>query len=439
MKAGPDRINMSLSQLIKLDRKKGTKQNKAIGSKVKRVKMVGAGKTRLKNTSTNRAIAILNKAKRTAAIANAAAQEAAKILNATKTRNPVKFRPVQQKIKPTKQKSTPRIKALTTSALRQRRALSAKSFNSPQRGLPNLIKTILGVLVAEAIDSAQKANPLSSTIWPRLVLSYEPKTKPSLPLSVRAQIAVDNGEVLVRLGPVLLHALNRTLTATFNLIEATGETDTNKATNLARFTIENVTQLQHFALDGHINIDFISDSCVEQFLKSQSKQNINQIDEKILCAFSGTEAPNDVIPGVIEGGFTVWTGSKLLTKHLHQLVQHGELIIKGARVLELGCGAGIPAIYCLSQTPKSVYLQEYNRDVLRICTIANVKACKFDSQAAQFVAADWSTLSKEWPTPRFDLVIGSETIYREDLYAPQLQLIKQVLQPTGLAILVLKA
>lgn len=67
------------------------------------------------------------------------------------------------------------------------------------------------------------------------------------------------------------------------------------------------------------------------------------------CSLKGPIAEaiesSDLVPGVYEGGFKVWEGSIDLVNHLvAQQVQ-----LKDLRVIELGCGHGVPGIHALQQ------------------------------------------------------------------------------------------
>ncbi|KAJ2800533.1 hypothetical protein H4R21_003139 [Coemansia helicoidea] len=83
----------------------------------------------------------------------------------------------------------------------------------------------------------------------------------------------------------------------------------------------------------------------------------------------------DVVKGVYEGGLKTWECSMDLLGHL---VEHGdELFPQSAapRVLELGCGTGLPSVHILTSVPgASVCVQDYNRDVLELVTIPNILA-----------------------------------------------------------------
>lgn len=62
----------------------------------------------------------------------------------------------------------------------------------------------------------------------------------------------------------------------------------------------------------------------------------------------------DLVSGVYEGGFKLWECSIDLTRFLiEQNVQ-----VQNKNVLEIGCGAGIPGIYCL-QNGAHVQFQDY--------------------------------------------------------------------------------
>lgn len=75
------------------------------------------------------------------------------------------------------------------------------------------------------------------------------------------------------------------------------------------------------------------------------------------------EMKSDLIPAVYEGGLKTWEGALDLVaflenrKLVHELVRSREHV----RVLELGCGSGLPGIYCLRQGVSQVVFQDYVR------------------------------------------------------------------------------
>ncbi|KAJ2709410.1 hypothetical protein H4R19_004266 [Coemansia spiralis] len=83
----------------------------------------------------------------------------------------------------------------------------------------------------------------------------------------------------------------------------------------------------------------------------------------------------DVVKGVYEGGLKTWECSMDL---LSYLVEHGDKMFASPtapRVLEIGCGTGLPSLHILTSAPgASVCMQDYNRDVLELVTIPNILA-----------------------------------------------------------------
>ena len=55
----------------------------------------------------------------------------------------------------------------------------------------------------------------------------------------------------------------------------------------------------------------------------------------------------------------------------------GFLRLKNARVLELGCGHGLPGLACAMRGAKEVVFADYNPDVLRALTVPNARANGF--------------------------------------------------------------
>ncbi|KAJ6754567.1 HISTIDINE PROTEIN METHYLTRANSFERASE 1 HOMOLOG-RELATED [Salix purpurea] len=85
--------------------------------------------------------------------------------------------------------------------------------------------------------------------------------------------------------------------------------------------------------------------------------------------------PNsDLVPGVYEGGLKLWEGSLDLIKALQAEVQNGHLSFSGKRVLELGCGHGLPGIFAFLEGASAVHFQDFNAEVLQSLTIPNVNA-----------------------------------------------------------------
>lgn len=79
----------------------------------------------------------------------------------------------------------------------------------------------------------------------------------------------------------------------------------------------------------------------------------------------GLSNSSDIIPGQYEGGFRMWECALDLAQYLKDKEVTG-------RVLELGCGHGLPGIVCLAKGAEVVF-QDYNEQVLQVATMNNVE------------------------------------------------------------------
>lgn len=152
---------------------------------------------------------------------------------------------------------------------------------------------------------------------------------------------------------------------------------------------------------------------------------------------------SDLIPGVYEGGLKIWEGSCDLLNYLCT----GNIELDGVRVLELGCGAGLPGILALLRGASCVTFQDYNPGVVHLFTIPNLLANVTTQPlpSVKFFTGDWSDLVSlinpgDKPELKYDLVLTSETIYCIDSQPKLLELIKKQVKPyTGKALVAAKS
>lgn len=156
---------------------------------------------------------------------------------------------------------------------------------------------------------------------------------------------------------------------------------------------------------------------------------------------------NDLVPGVYEGGFKLWEGSSDLCRYLCKTYSLGASLmtsrdldtpLQGKRVLELGCGHGLPGILCLL-AGAHVHFQDYNSQVLQQLTMPNVTSNLSrlppgrPLPSSRFFSGDWAytgeLLSSLGLGGHYDIILTSETIYNEEAQGRLLECIKQVLQP----------
>lgn len=136
----------------------------------------------------------------------------------------------------------------------------------------------------------------------------------------------------------------------------------------------------------------------------------------------------DLIPGLYEGGYKLWECSIDLAEYLAR--NHCSLsssLIRSInsqplRILELGCGIGVPGIVGQALLPlgTQLWLSDFNDSVLLETTWPTLEANALpnqhaDTQAVRYtVAGDWLKLSawlKEHNEPPFDLILSAETLY----------------------------
>ncbi|KAL3507251.1 hypothetical protein ACH5RR_032633 [Cinchona calisaya] len=191
-----------------------------------------------------------------------------------------------------------------------------------------------------------------------------------------------------------------------------------------------------------------------------------RVNTKEVFAFSNL----DLVPGKYEGGLKLWEGSLDLVKTLRSEMQDGKLSFSGKRVLELGCGHGLPGIFACLMGSGVVHFQDFNAEVLQSLTIPNVNAniqkktnsagtdvieCITELET-RFFAGDWSEVDAILPyvcgddcgtnsdqevanREGYDVILMAETVY--SLYAlPMLyKLIKKCLnRPHGVVYMAAK-
>ncbi|KAI3980908.1 hypothetical protein MKX01_025473 [Papaver californicum] len=163
---------------------------------------------------------------------------------------------------------------------------------------------------------------------------------------------------------------------------------------------------------------------------------------------------SDLVPGKYEGGLKLWEGSLDLVKALHSEIHGGKLSLNGKRVLELGCGHGLPGIFTRIKGASEVHFQDFNAEVLQCLTIPNVNANPKEPESGaregvRFFAGDWSEIhqllnhvrdhsEEKSPDSRseldagYDVILMAETVYCIDSLQNLYELMKKCLKrPNG--------
>eukprot|EP00761_Pharyngomonas_kirbyi_P007599 gb/GECH01007609.1/.p1 GENE.gb/GECH01007609.1/~~gb/GECH01007609.1/.p1 ORF type:complete len:315 (+),score=83.00 gb/GECH01007609.1/:1-945(+) len=135
------------------------------------------------------------------------------------------------------------------------------------------------------------------------------------------------------------------------------------------------------------------------------------------CSYRNQLQTHDLIPGTYEGGFKLWECSIDLCK----FILDRRIDLKGKRVMELGCGHGLPGILALKMGANVIF-QDYNQEVIQNLTIPNV-LLNVDEKTAQdrteFFSGDWNKMEqllsqnehRSHYRHTFDYILTSDTLY----------------------------
>lgn len=153
---------------------------------------------------------------------------------------------------------------------------------------------------------------------------------------------------------------------------------------------------------------------------------------------------SDLEPGKYEGGFKLWECAVDLATHLCNEYNLEKLItsktdpnheLVGKRVLELGCGHGLPGIVPLL-AGADVHFQDFNQEVLTALTSQNVTANRKRLPksrrpvSARYFGGDWGSLGTLMASENlggsYDMILSAETIYSLESQQQLFDCIKQV-------------
>ena len=154
------------------------------------------------------------------------------------------------------------------------------------------------------------------------------------------------------------------------------------------------------------------------------------------------EAKSDLVPGVYEGGFKIWECTYDLLSYLQE--NSVASCLPKARVLDLGCGAGLTGIFCALLGATSVTFQDYNADVINGVTIPNYCANNRNQNKLKckpnFFSGPWNKFCdsiKQYQNS-YDLILTSETIYNTSHYETIIDIFDFCLSPSGVILLAAK-
>ena len=137
--------------------------------------------------------------------------------------------------------------------------------------------------------------------------------------------------------------------------------------------------------------------------------------------------------GVYEGGRELWECAIDLVEWLAANRR------PSGAVLELGCGRGLPGLWCLRRGAQQVVFSDYDADVLERYTRCD--AARVGGRGV-FYGGDWrglpAALRGDGFGTKFDLILSAETAYREDTTRSLVECIARTLSIDGEAVVATK-
>merc|ERR1712243_256667 len=94
----------------------------------------------------------------------------------------------------------------------------------------------------------------------------------------------------------------------------------------------------------------------------------------------------DVETDIYEGGFKLWECTLDICQYF--LKNYAKTVV-GKRVLELGCGHGLPGILALKLGCESVVFQDLNFEVLKLITACNIGLNDLLMKSVNLISGDW--------------------------------------------------
>ncbi|XP_060563155.1 histidine protein methyltransferase 1 homolog [Ruditapes philippinarum] len=176
----------------------------------------------------------------------------------------------------------------------------------------------------------------------------------------------------------------------------------------------------------------MSDCVCIKCVDSQAVETRLCDEQRFTCGVTAAaNQHSDLIPNVYEGGLKVWECALDLAEYLCKSTVH----FKNKNVLELGCGAGIPAILALLNGASSVHFQDYNYEVIESYTIPNVmlNVPEKNTCTCRYFSGDWDSFRNHMSNQniQYDVILSAETIYKPENYKKLTAIFEHFLSQDG--------
>ncbi len=127
-------------------------------------------------------------------------------------------------------------------------------------------------------------------------------------------------------------------------------------------------------------------------------------------------------------GLHLWEASVVLSRYT---LKHNQ-IFENKKIIELGCGCGLLGISILKEIPVEKYtFSDYNTSVLNnLKDNLKLNGISFDNKKIEIKQDDWKNYEKMAPN-EYDIIIGTELIYKGGAVLELAKVIGKILKPDG--------
>ncbi|XP_053609936.1 histidine protein methyltransferase 1 homolog [Plodia interpunctella] len=193
----------------------------------------------------------------------------------------------------------------------------------------------------------------------------------------------------------------------------------------------------------HAKMFICGDVEIGHVVTSEAIANILSTNDTYNATECAEKDHSDLVVGKYEGGLKIWECTYDLVEYL--INNSDKINFVSARVLDLGCGAGILGIYAFINGA-NVTFQDYNQEVLEHVTIPNVLLNIEEEEdtakllkRCRFYSGDWASFNNKYDeSEMYDLILTSETIYNDNNYDKLINIFIKRLSKTGAVYLAAK-
>jgi len=148
----------------------------------------------------------------------------------------------------------------------------------------------------------------------------------------------------------------------------------------------------------------------------------------------------DIVAGKYYGGLKVWSCTQDIVQYYAKNDEIKQKANNGGRLLEIGCGQGLPGIAAILLGAQHVTFHDFNLEVLELCTKPNLAANVAPRMlgahvpTVSFCFGDWSSFNVP-DALKYDIILGSDVTFDLVTCRKVAKLLSRVMSKDGVAII----